>query len=491
MKYNRQIIVILALLALPKIFFAQNSSYIHPTKYDWQPIAQQITNGCRTQHEQAKAIYDWLSQNISYDITYTIYSADQCWEQRKGVCQAYSELFYHFAKAVGLDVDIATGIARMTNGDTCSHAWIVAHADGKQLLIDPTWGAGSLVDHQFVSQPNDHWFDVDPYMMILSHHPSDPSLQLLPKTISLSRFLQFIPAPTPEVIKMGLDPKHIYSLASQRRVDQFVYIFSNNTNVFDKPRAEGKSRSVCTMPRRENEGCEETNEIKLLDIPLSYQLRVGQYYTVRLLRPNSNMHIATWCGSNIINHPFVYKGDTAEASILPFMEGPLRIAIRNSDDEPFTTFLEYTVAKPTKAEVELQEKADPLASPRLMEIKGYNQRIMRKLHVDGHALLAAVKSGKCTSLPVFYNPEPFDIDLLAFPYTSTLKAGREYTITLRQHAEGEWAVVCGNEGLTEWQSNPDQSKTIHFTPKAGEAVQLAFKAPGRSQYKVCIGYKVE
>ncbi len=30
-------------------------------------------------------------------------------------------------------------------------------------------------------------------------------------------------------------------------------------NVFDKPSAEGKSRSVCTMPRRENEGCEETN----------------------------------------------------------------------------------------------------------------------------------------------------------------------------------------------------------------------------------------
>lgn len=33
------------------------------------------------------------------------------------------------------------------------------------------------------------------------------------------------------------------------------------TNVFDKPRAEGKSRSVCTMPRRENVCCEETNYV--------------------------------------------------------------------------------------------------------------------------------------------------------------------------------------------------------------------------------------
>ena len=33
------------------------------------------------------------------------------------------------------------------------------------------------------------------------------------------------------------------------------------TNVFDKLRAEGKSRSVCTMPRRENVCCEETNYV--------------------------------------------------------------------------------------------------------------------------------------------------------------------------------------------------------------------------------------
>jgi hypothetical protein len=32
-----------------------------------------------------------------------------------------------------------------------------------------------------------------------------------------------------------------------------------NEDVFDKPSAEGKSRNVCTMPRRENDGCEETN----------------------------------------------------------------------------------------------------------------------------------------------------------------------------------------------------------------------------------------
>ena len=32
-------------------------------------------------------------------------------------------------------------------------------------------------------------------------------------------------------------------------------------NVFDKPRAEDKSRSVCPVPRRENVCCEETNHV--------------------------------------------------------------------------------------------------------------------------------------------------------------------------------------------------------------------------------------
>ena len=46
------------------------------------------------------------------------------------------------------------------------------------------------------------------------------------------------------------------------RVAYLVLAESNiKMNVFDKPRAEGKSRSVCTMPRRENVCCEETNGI--------------------------------------------------------------------------------------------------------------------------------------------------------------------------------------------------------------------------------------
>ena len=43
----------------------------------------------------------------------------------------------------------------------------------------------------------------------------------------------------------------------------FLVAYGEKLNVLDKPRVEGKPRSVCTMPRRENVGCEETNKLKI------------------------------------------------------------------------------------------------------------------------------------------------------------------------------------------------------------------------------------
>ena len=63
------------------------------SKYDWSGITKGIVKGCTTEKQKARAIYNYICENISYDTNYQIYHVDQCWEQKKGVCQAYSELF--------------------------------------------------------------------------------------------------------------------------------------------------------------------------------------------------------------------------------------------------------------------------------------------------------------------------------------------------------------------------------------------------------------
>ncbi|MBQ9473690.1 MAG: hypothetical protein IJU81_04710 [Bacteroidales bacterium] len=462
-------IALLILLALTCSSYAQaddtsavRPAILHPTQFEWESPAKKITAGCNTELEKAKAIYHWICKSISYDMSYTIYDADQCWIEHKGVCQAYCELYHYLAKAVDLRTDIITGRAKIPDGDTSDHAWLLVYAEGKQMLVDPTWGAGSIVNDEFVFNPNDYWFDVDPYVMILSHYPFVPEYQRIDKPISLKEFLRLMPPPAPEIAAANIEAKQLYTMACKNKDSMFVQIFSPSKETF-----------------------------QLLDIPLIHPLHVGRYYNFRIVLPSPEWQIATWSANNKIARLFKISGDTAEAKIMPSMEGPFRIMISQPQDAKFTTLLEYTVAQPTKAEIEQQEKAEPLAAACLQAVANYNQQILRQYNVDGHSLLSAVKSGKCSGLPTFYNPTAFDMDLMEFPYTTTLAADKEYTITLRPHAEGEWAVICGATGYTEWQTNPDQSITITFKPVAGKTAQLAFKATGKTQYKVCLAYKCQ
>ena len=73
------------------------------SKYEWKGITQRITANSRTERQKAHAIYRYLCNNISYDTDYKIYYADECWEKKKGVCNAYSELFYLMATSIGLE----------------------------------------------------------------------------------------------------------------------------------------------------------------------------------------------------------------------------------------------------------------------------------------------------------------------------------------------------------------------------------------------------
>ena len=112
---------------------------------------------------------------ISYDTTMQIFDADTCWITRRGVRQAYCELFCHIAEIVGLTADIISGRTKASGGQVSSdkHAWLFVYTneyDG--LLIDPTWGAGVVVDGKFIkSNDNSMWYNVSPYWMAFSHFP--------------------------------------------------------------------------------------------------------------------------------------------------------------------------------------------------------------------------------------------------------------------------------------------------------------------------------
>lgn len=151
-----------------------------------------IIGNATTIEAKARAIYDWLCSNIAYDTTKQIRDAETCWNVRKGVCQAYSELFCHMAEAVGLTADIIVGKTKDSDGVISDekHAWIFVYTQGYDgLLIDPTWGAGGVSQGRFVrSEDNSKWFNVSPYWMIFSHLPDQQMWSKLDISITEEQF---------------------------------------------------------------------------------------------------------------------------------------------------------------------------------------------------------------------------------------------------------------------------------------------------------------
>ena len=158
----------------------------------WTRRAAEITAGCKTAYSKAQAIYRWECLNIQYDRDLKIHSAKNCWKLRKGICQAYSELFCVLAKHCGLKASLIIGDARDL-GASGSHAWVMAKTEKGWIFIEPTWGAEATYDSTEVSMA---WFDVMPEVMIFSHFPEDAEDQRLAKPITHEQYsrLPNIPA---------------------------------------------------------------------------------------------------------------------------------------------------------------------------------------------------------------------------------------------------------------------------------------------------------
>ena len=134
-----------------------------------------ITKHAGSHDEKIKAVYEWITHHIAYDTDYKIYSADLCYLEGKGVCNAYSHLMVKMLDCVGIRAIKVNGQARNGESDEWSgHAWVLAEkSDGNFLICDPTWDAGWVDPDsgKFHRHPPLEWYDVNPKVMINSHVP--------------------------------------------------------------------------------------------------------------------------------------------------------------------------------------------------------------------------------------------------------------------------------------------------------------------------------
>lgn len=167
--------------------------YISSSHYDYSSVAREITKSAACDYDRAQMLFEWMCDNIAYDPTNSIRTADECWDNKKGVCQAYCELYYRMAKSVDLKVELIGGEIKSSPKDaatTIPHVWLLIKADGASILADPTLGAGFVANGQFFARKNMMWFDVNPYWMIFTHLPDHSRHQLILNRISRKFFLE-------------------------------------------------------------------------------------------------------------------------------------------------------------------------------------------------------------------------------------------------------------------------------------------------------------
>ena len=174
-----------------KDFKPRREAVLSRLRTDFRNEVATIIGDANTVEDKARAIYNWICDNIAYDTTKQIHDAETCYKTRRGVCQAYCELFCYMAEAVGLTADIIFGKTKDAEGRISDkHSWIFVYThayDG--IFIDPTWGAGSVDDVKFVkSADNSNWFNISPYWLIFSHYPDHPYWSKLDVAITEEQF---------------------------------------------------------------------------------------------------------------------------------------------------------------------------------------------------------------------------------------------------------------------------------------------------------------
>ena len=114
-------------------------------KWDDSPVHEiadltdSLTVGKRTDREKMKAIFDWVSQNVTYDGNLPDDQRDafDAYTLRRSTCGGYTRLCRLMGVIVGLQVAEIAGISNEEN--PFLHDWNAVLLDGEWLFFDATW----------------------------------------------------------------------------------------------------------------------------------------------------------------------------------------------------------------------------------------------------------------------------------------------------------------------------------------------------------------
>ncbi|MCU6708391.1 S-layer homology domain-containing protein [Paenibacillus sp. J5C_2022] len=169
-------------------------SYLLPTPYvqsdhpDIMALSQEITESLVSDYEITKAIHQWVATHIAYDVesfrngTSQLHTTTEILERGMDVCSGYANITAALNRAAGIPAKIVIGTAIWadqgetweTTIKTDNHAWVETYVDGRWIVQDTTWDAGSVDDDCgcFRFNYDTAYFDPDPDQFAITHRKS-------------------------------------------------------------------------------------------------------------------------------------------------------------------------------------------------------------------------------------------------------------------------------------------------------------------------------
>ena len=282
-------------LILPGLVFAQQArvaadyskadSLALTIKYnhDVYSLTKALTKPFADPVLKARAIFRWITENISYDVKFynrydyrgkepksfscygdsldcelrkTVWETDyinRVLDNKKAVCQGYSMLFKKMCNIAGIESEVVPGYVRTqyyevgTPGND-DHAWNTVRLNTVDYLLDATWAAGGCTADDdgklllFKKHFNDYYWLTPAREFAKNHFPEEAKWVLLPHYTKENFSANPYYSPD-EVSKIKLispqsgilDVKKGDTIHFQLKYTGELHILQINTNIFQNP----------------------------------------------------------------------------------------------------------------------------------------------------------------------------------------------------------------------------------------------------------------
>ncbi len=170
--------------------------------FSTEKLAFSITKDATSEADKVRAIYKWITSNISYDnelrlnprLQKEFYTSEEnvikkVLERKMALCGGFAFLFKSLCENVGVSAEVVHGFTKDFSGKIQknkqpNHTWSTVKLNGQWQLIDLTWA----ISYGAKNSPDNYWFLVKPSEFILSHYPENAKWTLLNNAVSLSEF---------------------------------------------------------------------------------------------------------------------------------------------------------------------------------------------------------------------------------------------------------------------------------------------------------------